>query len=162
MMVIKQKKIFFAGCAIVTAAMFMFFAVSFAERKIECKKAANNVFADIGCPSSGDWIGVGDFCIMEDEEGSDTWESAGRECSVSAQDSRLCTSAEWIAACLLDADGSISLDNITGDNDEWVGDLETTSEAIVVGGTGCQVSGSEQIGGMGASQNFRCCVNKQY
>ncbi|MEA1925909.1 MAG: hypothetical protein U9M90_01530 [Patescibacteria group bacterium] len=159
---IKQKKILFTGCAIVTVAMLMFFAVSFTERKIEYK-TAGNVFADIGCPSTGDWVDIGDFCIMEDEEGSsDTWEDAGRECSTSAQDSRLCTSAEWTVACLLDANGSISLDNITGDNDEWVGDLETTNNAAVIGDTGCQIFGNAQTGSGGDSRNFRCCVNKQY
>lgn len=160
-MVIKHKKRLLVGCVTIMVAILMFFGVSFTERKIE-HKITSKVFADIGCPSSGDWVGIGDFCIMEDEEGSsDTWEDAGRECSTAAQDSRLCTFTEWVTACLLDDDGSISLDNMI-DDDEWVGDLETTSTAVTVGGAGCQIFDTAQIGGAGDSQPFRCCINRQF
>ncbi len=161
-----KKKILFSGTLLFVLALILFTAVPFIEEEFVQKRVNNKVSADdAGCPESGgEWVGVGDFCIMKDEDGSsEKWEDAGAECFGNHQDSRLCTDSEWLAACKL-SEGGGPLDILNmADDEEWVGDLAIESEAVVMGdNTACNIFGVAQIGSGGDSREFRCCINKQY
>ena len=157
----KGKVIITLGTSIV-AALVLFLVASYGESVLDKDENQARAISDLGCPIAGDWVGLSDFCIMDDEfGGTDTWEAAPEECFDSAQGSRLCTSTEWMSACLLDSAGSISLDGMANDDDEWIGDMISTTEAVTVGAGNCGEFSSAQVVGVD-DREWRCCINKEY
>lgn len=169
---ISMKKII----SLLSMAFLVFGAVSFFEG-IKTGKIATKAQVYEGCPPSQvvnthdlDWVGIGDFCIMKNEldlyqPSGRSWESSTRRCAlIGGLEARLCTAAEWIAACELTRSGELldgQLEDML-DGDEWAADIVSENDAIVVG-TGANCSDVGTGGYRGADSNDRrCCINKQY
>lgn len=131
------------------------------------KMATDTATNSVGCPDdtgTQDWVGVADFCIMEDDIGTaETWEEATEECANNRDDSRLCTVGEWNVACQLSRSGQSLEGDISDmiDGDEWMGELISDTGAIIIGATDCTALSEGAIAG-GDSKTYRCCINKQY
>ncbi|MBL9013328.1 MAG: hypothetical protein JNL83_04080 [Myxococcales bacterium] len=68
-------------------------------------------------------------CIEELEHGFDTWTAAVTMCGDAGM--RLCTGAEWVAAC----ENATGLVDLLGDNWEWVADMVDSGIAEKRGGS---------------------------
>lgn len=121
---------------------------------------AIEVMMEIGhCPEG--FVPVSDFCIQLDEiAGADaeTWEDSSKKCTTD-YNARLCTAAEWIASCELSNAGTISLNDITG-GWEWVDDLISTTEALLIG-NGATCTNTNTVITNGPTHDFRCCIDLQ-
>ncbi len=114
------------------------------------------------CPE--DFVPVGDFCIQEDEEGTETFEAAAESCA-DDYDARLCSAAEWITACKL-SQGPLAEITETVDGDyEWVDDiLDPGDNGLIIGGAGAgdiTDCTSTDKASVDSSYTYRCCVNLQ-
>jgi hypothetical protein len=163
--------------SLLSLAFLIFGVVSFFEG-IKTDKITSKAQVYEGCPPTQlvagrdlEWVGVADFCIMKEEldlfqPSGRSWESSARECAViGGLEARLCTAAEWIAACEITRSGELLEDELGADmldGEEWVADIVDLNDAIVVG-TGANCNEVSTGGYNGAdSFNRRCCINKQY
>ena len=158
-----SKSIFIQSIAALSAVCLLFVAVSYSENSFDQKEGEAQAISDVGCPLTGTWVGLSDFCIMRDDFGGTTsWEDATQQCRGYSTGARLCTADEWTAACLLDRANSISLNDMSENGDEWVGDMISTTQAAIVGDdANCAGFSSADVGG-GDDNEWRCCINKDY
>lgn len=111
------------------------------------------------CPPN--FIPVGDFCIQHDDNPALSWVEAATDCAES-HEGRLCSSAEWFAACLLSMPGEVLETDVIDmrvADDEWVDDMTSVTDARIVGQGGCSNVGEDDIAG--GNHEYRCCVNIQ-
>jgi len=107
-------------------------------------------------------VDVGAYCIDADELGTGSWFVAAAACrdrfsavdTTGACGARLCSAAEWYAACEDQNDGTaIGMNNSTN-NFEWVDDWFDDMTAMVMGQFSClSVAGSTP----GTTRAYRCC-----
>lgn len=127
----------------------------YGEQEDEASRALEVMIEIAHCPP--DFVAVGDFCIMEDQDSSGTWLEAVEHCA-SNYEARLCRASEWVTACELDNGGVITLNDMT-DGGEWVDDLTTVSDALTIGNGNCTTKQARDIDSV--SRQRRCCINLQ-
>jgi hypothetical protein len=103
-------------------------------------------FSLIGTPGSAEA-----FCISSKAEPAETWLNAAKACRGKTPKARLCSSSEWVSACV---DGAAGPNNMTG-HWEWVADLYD-DHAQAMGSSGCDSFYAYRLFSTGKS---RCCFN---
>ncbi|QQR79624.1 MAG: hypothetical protein IPJ69_09725 [Deltaproteobacteria bacterium] len=99
---------------------------------------------------SAGYTNAGRFCIQTDEQTATDWSNAARTCQSS--NSMLCSSAQWMAACLMGG-----LTHMI-DGQEFVDDLADATNAITMGNGGCNPGfGTDNVFN---SHPYRCCYTK--
>lgn len=129
----------------------------YGESEERATRAIEVMMEIVHCPEG--FVPVSDFCIQLDEVAIETWEDGAIEC-VADYSARLCTAAEWYSACELSEAGTISLNHMIDNGWEWVDDMVTMSDALLVGNAVCTNTQSDLVVS-GPSHGFRCCVNLQ-
>jgi len=160
-----KKVIMKYSVAMLSLSLFIFGVVSLIEG-LYMEKISSKAQVYIGCPTVGEWVGVGDFCMMKHElaSGGRSWDSSTQFCKDDAGGARLCTAAEWVAACELNQAGEMLDGEFSDmlDDYEWVADHTDDDEAVLVGGGGdCHTMTVGNSWGSD-SEDRRCCINKQY
>ena len=114
------------------------------------------------CPSGFSRVGPAgrreSFCISTDEETTAIFFTATNNCQdkdTGGQDyARMCTHDEWYVACRKGVDtGQPAFANSTDDS-EWVADLATTNNAMLLGNGSCSTTNDANSND---SNVFRCC-----
>lgn len=94
-------------------------------------------------------------CIEKTERGTETWTTANATCASLGR--RLCTDAEWAAAC----ENTVGLVDMAGDpggqNWEWVADILPSGDGGKRGYDLCSDTSSHEI--LVDPYDFRCCVD---
>lgn len=128
-----------------------------------------SVWVSIGgraaCPSGFVLVGepgsLDAFCISSNAESPNTWINAAKACSSKSPKARLCSSAEWLAACV---EKTGTPGNNFGSTSDWITDFasfqDTTNylDPRVMGGQGvdqCNVGGHFDSN---LNKNYRCCL----
>lgn len=107
------------------------------------------------CPTGFTLIGTSGsteaFCISSNKEMGASWGAAHQNCRNKSPQARLCTTSEWVAACL---DGAAGPNNMVGQS-EWVAEIGyTNGQAIGMGGSSCETANSTLVSSANGS---RCC-----
>jgi hypothetical protein len=110
---------------------------------------SGTVASSSSCPSG--YQNAGNYCIETNERDVRDWTSAASTCR--QNNAQLCTAAQWYAGC-----NDLSLNNETN-NREWVSDLVSATDAIVMGNGSCGIFESIAMSGGGGAA-FRCCQSK--
>lgn len=107
------------------------------------------------CPSGFTLIGTSGtaeaFCISSSQETSASWLTAATNCYNKSPKAHLCSTTEWVMACVAGASGP---NNMTGHN-EWTADQNYAGGGGVIGMTAC--NDWSGVSNLNNNNGSRCC-----